>query len=95
MIVFLQINYVKKEGNFVTEITGMVRAQSSDEKPKQQTLKAIDQPWDVHWRHPKFGDKLIKQGTVIDPHTKKETKYFLVVDPNNPSHNLLEDLSEY
>lgn len=92
MILLIEIHCIKKEGNFVTEITGMVAPTSSDGIPTRQTLKAIDQPWDLHWRHPDVGTLPIAQGTAIDSHTGNGIKYFLFADPGSPSHNLLEKL---
>ena len=92
-MLLLKIKCVKKEGNFVTEITGMIAPDASDRQPEQRILRATDQPWDVHWRHPRFGDILIGQGTFTEPHTNRETKYFVALEPPNLTHNLLEDFS--
>lgn len=92
MILLLQINCIKRDGNFVTEITGLVAPQSSDKQPESRTLRAIDQPFDIRWRRPNVGDAQISIGETIKQHTQIKIKYFLVPDPSNPSKNLLENL---
>lgn len=88
MVILLQIDCIKKQTgtNLIIEITGKVKSQTSGEPPTQQTLKAIDQPYDLHWIHPTLGNILIAH------YMMNNTECFLASDPNDTRHNLLEDL---
>lgn len=88
MVIFLQIDCVKKQvgSSLILEITGLVKSQSSSEPPTQQTLKAIDQPYNVHWIHPTFGNVLIAH------YTMNNTKCFVASPLNDARRNLLAEL---
>lgn len=89
MVLFLEIECVKRDGNCITAIHGSIAPQSSEQRPTPGTLRAIDEAkGPAWWMHPKHG----KLSIMFFKMNGKNC--FFVEDPDDPSHNLLAELPD-
>ena len=97
MVLITKIECVKKENDGITGIFGTICSDVSGKDPKQGLVLASKIDIAIY-RHPQHGDlpiKFIKAGRgsgekLVEP----KTNCFFLVDPDNPSHNLLDDFDE-
>lgn len=89
MAKLIQIVCIKKDGTFITEISGAV-ANPTDGKPVQKLFKASERPSDLWFKFPNGKEDLIVIQTYLDNRTGKKVSYFILVDPDKRVKNYLE-----
>lgn len=89
MIKLTKIECVKKDGNFITEISGAV-VNPTDGRPVQKVFRATERPFDLWFRFPNGKEDLIVIQTYLDNRTGKKIPHFILIDPTKHGKNYLE-----
>lgn len=89
MVKLIQIACIKKDGTFITEISGAF-ANPTDGKPVQKLFKASERPPDLWFRFPNGKEDMIIIQTYLDNRTGKKVSHFVLVDPDKRVKNYLE-----
>ena len=89
MVKLTKIECVKKEGNFITEIFGVVENPTGG-KPTSKLFNAIERPTDLWFRFPNKKEEIILVQTYLDNRTGKKTSHFILMDPEKRGKNYLE-----
>ena len=85
----IKIECVKKDGNFITEISGIV-ANPTDGKPVQKLFRAMERPSDLWFKFPNGKEDMIVIQTYLDNRTGKKIPNFILIDPAKHGKNYLE-----
>ncbi|MGI0017155.1 MAG: hypothetical protein ACREA1_00435 [Nitrosotalea sp.] len=89
MIKLIKIECIKKDGNFITEISGTV-ANPTDGKPVPKLFRAMERPSDLWFRFPNGKEDLIVIQAYLDNRTGKKMPHFILIDPAKHGKNYLE-----
>ena len=89
MTKLIQIACIKKDGTFVTEISGVV-ANPTDGKPIPKLFKASERPPDLWFRFQNGKEDMIVTQTYLDNRTGKKISHFILADPDKRLKNYLE-----
>ena len=80
---------MQKERNKVVSIYGVKAPDSSNGVPEEVRIRAIEEARGIlEWHHSLHGNLFIQYVT------QEDTRCFVCTDPNDPSHNLLQDFDE-
>lgn len=89
MIKLIKIDCVKKDGNFITEISAVV-ANPTDGKPVQKLFRAMERPSDLWFKFPNGKEDMIVIQAYLDNRTGKKIPHFILIDPSKHGKNYLE-----
>ncbi|MDC8451863.1 MAG: hypothetical protein LV477_03000 [Candidatus Nitrosotalea sp.] len=89
MAKLIQIMCVKKDGTFITEISGTV-ANPTDGKPVPKLFEASERPADLWFRFQNGKEDMIVVQTYLDNRTGKKISHFILADPDKRIKNYLE-----
>lgn len=89
MVKLIKVECIKKDGNYITEIFGII-ANPLDGKPVPKLFRAAERPMDLWFKFPNGKENMIVIQTYLDKRTGKKISHFILTESTNHGKNYLE-----